>query len=228
MTMARHSLIELLSEEHKVILEFLALIDKGIQVVPSHPEDFQKLVSAFKFYLHDLHHFKEESILFPFLRGSSRLRQGGPECSYFFGQFLNSRHKEVFCQLQKTAGISGSDEFQRSDSEATFLSVPLEEHAAGHIALSLIEKFVAEASENSNRAEKHRLLELNLEYQKLMRLHVEKEEKCLFVLSENILSNSSSEDLLDLALTQNRERAEEIEKCLETLRAGRLFFGKQI
>jgi hemerythrin-like domain-containing protein len=200
--MEKHPFLTHLSSEHATIQAVLSLLQSHLNALSrERPKDWREdcliLIEALKFFLHDLHHKKEEEILFPYLQKSKRLNEGGPKCGYYFPLFLEFNPQRIV----KVPIL-----------EKSFLSVPLTEHQAGHITLSEIERSVKQEDLST-----FKVMHFGETYLKFMRLHIEKEENCLFKIADQILlDNPDDGELIEKALIEDKRQAGEIKKVKDT------------
>lgn len=162
-----------LREEHRTIL---SLIQKN------------DILAVIK-YVEEVHHPKEEKILFPKLAGHPLLNQGGPRCMYFRGLELDLQIYEGSRKLLKSFYQNkGPRPGDYTDfawlKDNSPLNIPMEEHRLGHELACAIQFLYTHPSSNLY---KDFLAPLEREYVRLLKLHIEKEDTCLFILAERIL-----------------------------------------
>lgn len=165
--------IQELRDEHQ---EILRLIDT---------RDFSALID----FVEKVHHPREELLLFPQIAALPMLKQGGPRCMYFRGLELDldiyGPAKNLLKEYQTLGGPSPepySHYAWLNDNNP--LNIPMYEHQLGH-ALALAIRFCqSTTSPKWSETLRERLQE---EYCRLLRLHIEKEETCLFVMAEKTL-----------------------------------------
>ena len=184
MNSKRGAFTQHLIEEHKIIRSLLDVLGK------QEVRELKTLIPILKFFIEDLHHKKEEELLFPALLESAPLQQGGPRCSFFFGLRLEDYGSQKL--PQKLPELRPITKYIL-DSKSP-LSIPVEEHIAGHLALELL-----------GELQDDRVLANSIShYLHLMDLHIRKEDECLFVLADNYLSPEIQNKLLDRALEINK------------------------
>lgn len=190
------SLIDLLVKEHDEILRMLRVLE----VIVSHSlnasvlVDLKDVIEYLITVVEKLHHEKEEKILFPFLNSTNALQAGGPNCSLFMQIFLEKQtFAEVF-KFAETAGISPiqiSREAQNLINANSPLTIPLKEHHAGQYLIELMKsKLISKGSlgEEDNRE----LKSFILRYIEMLRLHIRKENECLFIVARAALPHSDA------------------------------------
>lgn len=179
MTITRH-----LRDEHQSILKGLSglgvFADRLAHREKIHFGDLRVLVFAIGSFILNCHHAKEEQILFPLLAANPKLREGGPRCTYFMGL-------RIFEQAPSPQLPTGF--------EGTPLVIPVSEHRQGHDILLNIRRALDSAEGNPSDLKNLDVLSSFLQYYiRHLRLHVEKEETCLLMMAEQLLS---SQDQLD-------------------------------
>lgn len=178
--------------------------------------DLRLMVYILQNLVETCHHTKEERFLFPALAKSERLRAGGPKCTQYMGQLIT--HDLAAQILRENSDLAGRpvDAFRRTLTETgSPLRIPMEEHDAGHLCLLRVRLEVegyATAPENA-----YRLATRIRQYLRLMRLHIEKENECLFMLVDQLIDESEQRVMLQQAL--EFERTLGIEKLQEQKRA---------
>lgn len=167
-------LIATLRAEHQHILKMFS--DK---------EDIFKIIA----YLENVHHPREEQELFPLVADHPLLSQGGPLCTYFRGMELDLAPFDSVKNYLKGLYLNG---FPAPTPYASFdwlthgnpLNIPMNEHYLGH-EISDALKFLS-SSQNKERypGSFERLSE---EYEALLKAHIDKEDRCLFIMCEKLL-----------------------------------------
>lgn len=163
-----------LMNEHLLLLHMLDLLK--ILRTTNDVQGLRDILALFRVALGELHHHKEEHVLFPALLTAAPLAQGGPRCGHFMNHPLNESFGEARDAPSRFAG--------------TPLMIPIGEHRAGHRALALIER------ELLNPSGPHELYLLTTKFDTNLRLHIEKENTCLFVLADRYLPHSVQAELL--------------------------------
>lgn len=172
-----------LSLEHEAFRIFLAREEK--RSAPS------GLLPTLATILEQIHHAKEEQILFPMLFGSDALNVGGPKCMTFFTPRVlgGTGWTDSFQGLADALGPDEADDshlspFRREAFVAnSMIKIPLEDHILGARALS-------ELIQNKDLA---RYRELFPKFAALLRDHIQREEECLFELFRRSLTNEQKQ-----------------------------------
>ncbi|MFS4457895.1 hypothetical protein [Bdellovibrio sp. HCB2-146] len=154
------------------------MLDKG--------EDILKVID----FVETIHHPKEEQLLFPVIAKQVWLSQGGPLCTYYRGLQLEfdplapvRRYLRLFYEQ---SGISAPSIGEYSWlSEQSPLSIPMEEHFIGH-ELSVALRFLSNKKNSALYAEFFEIFRKL--YSDLLRVHISKEDNCLFVMCEAKMS----------------------------------------
>jgi hemerythrin-like domain-containing protein len=184
-------LIEDLTLEHKKILFLLEQVENRL---PSEknvsfwdPYAFNDVLCALELLLQE-HHRREEEILFARLAKFSRLTEGGPMCTHYMGVRIGSdpvarlenAMKETFGTFARPVLAPEMEALIEKNSP---LSIPLEEHKAGAAAMRAMKKLV-EAFLRGDTLAEISLSRLGRLYVNMLRLHIEKEDHCLFKIVE--------------------------------------------
>ena len=167
-------IIRLLRDQHQEILKLI-----------NHKERILELIR----FVEEEHHPLEENELFPFIFQQQFAQQGGPRCTYFMGLRLQMNPlDQIKMKLNEFYRLSG---FRPTPYpmpawliHQTPLSIPMEEHVLGAELAQSIE-FILSAKEFRWRQE---FLQAFYDgYARLLQLHIDKEDNCLFVMCEQKL-----------------------------------------
>lgn len=164
-------LLNNLRQQHQTIL---TMLDK--------PELAAELIH----FVEEIHHPMEEDELFPLIREQKFLHQGGPRCSHFMGMRLEldplgavRKHMNEF--FQKTDFRPAPYRALPWLTPQSPLSIPFEEHVIGaelgQCLLYLLKK------ENAGLHQEF-FPGLYADYTRLLRMHIDKEDNCLFIMCE--------------------------------------------
>ncbi len=168
-------LIDHLKKEHEAILKQLQKIEEnweGAEV----SEDLLKLGKM----LH-IHHHLEEKYLFQAIYDTQRAQEGGPNCTSFYGLYL--QEENYLKSLLKDGGFSLENEeelIRKIFTNKNPLMVPIEEHRACHTLLEKTKKEI----QDGNKVEARRNYD---KYAHILRLHIRKENECLFMMAQNLI-----------------------------------------
>lgn len=164
-----------LREQHQKILMML-----------DRPEQVEELIH----FVEEVHHPLEEIELFPFMKDKPCLSQGGPRCSLYMGMRL---------ELDPLTRVRGhlADFYRKTSFRPPHyplpewltaqnpLSIPYEEHVVGaELAKSLL--FLSKPENSTLRAEFFD--KFYDDYCRLLRMHIDKEDNCLFIICERALA----------------------------------------
>lgn len=141
-------------------------------------------------FVEGIHHPKEEQLLFPLLAQNPLLRQGGPRCMYFKGLALELQiyhNAQVALKDYLKCGGPLAPEYQDFTwlTDGNPLNIPMYEHRLGHELAHGI-RWMNEHAEGELHAKFYAVF--CQEYVRLLRLHIEKEDSCLFIMAEAMLS----------------------------------------
>lgn len=169
-----NALISDLRLQHKDILEMIA-----------RNEDILSIIN----FVEKIHHPLEEKELFPAVAANPLLREGGPLCTYFRSIDLELGPKEAPLQHLEDLYNKG---FPRPPEYPTYdwfnaqspLSIPMDEHVLSH-AIGTALHGLAEIKNSALYAEFFQ--KLSDDYISLLKLHINKEDNCLFIMCEKML-----------------------------------------
>ncbi len=172
-----------LSREHEAFQAFLAREEE--RLTPS------GALPVLAILLEQIHHAKEEQLLFPVLFGSETLNVGGPKCMTFFTPRVlgGTGWADSFQELKKTLGPDKASDsrlspFRREAFAAnSMIKIPLEDHILGARAL-------AELLQNRDPAHYR---ELFPKFAALLRDHIQREEECLFEVFRRSLTSEQKQ-----------------------------------
>lgn len=175
-----------LRREHSDLVELVLCVqDKLMRRAPSEAgEVLWKFVD-----LAEAHFLKENENLFIKAFGHSRLQNGGPFCTYYFGLFIDNRplaRVEKLMRMQQP-GFSApalAEWEQKYVSEGSALAIPVEDHHAIRTLAKQMRLHLQSEDEISWRwLEKAAIL-----LQEILKTNHEKEEHCLFPHIAQLLS----------------------------------------
>lgn len=149
-----------------------------------------ELVRDLIHFVEQEHHPLEELELFPFLRTQRCLHEGGPRCTFFMGVRLELDPLGVMQNHLKTFYTKTS--FRPKNYPVpdwltlqSPLSIPFEEHVIGaDLAQSIL--FLLEPENAHLHQEFFKLL--YDDYCRLLKMHIDKEDGCLFIMCERVLT----------------------------------------
>ncbi|MGZ3797273.1 MAG: hypothetical protein ACXVB1_12955 [Pseudobdellovibrionaceae bacterium] len=166
-----------LREEHQFILQLL--------------DEPQKTLELIRF-IEEVHHPLEEQKLFPLIAQLPWLQQGGPRCSLYMGirleydplEKIRSHLKAFYLKSAWRPRDFHSPEWLTPQNP---LSVPMEEHAISH---ELAESLTYLLSESRNKLHQDFFKVLYSDFCELLKMHIDKEDHCLFVMCEEQLKKT--------------------------------------
>lgn len=163
-----------LRDQHQSILQLLKDPHKTLDLIE---------------FVENVHHPLEETKLFPLMAQNTWLGQGGPQCSLHMGIRLEQdplgrvrSHLKAFYQAAQW-----QPEPYPTPAWLTLqcpLSIPMEEHAVGHELAESLKLLLKDPTSHLYRDFFERL---RSDYESLLRMHIDKEDHCLFVMCENHL-----------------------------------------
>lgn len=168
------ALIKDLRQQHKDILDMIARNDDILSIID---------------FVEKIHHPLEEKELFPAVAAHPLLKEGGPLCTFFRGIELELGPKEAPLQHLEDLydkGFPRPSEYPRYDwlNAQNPLSIPMDEHVISH-ALGEALHGLAENKNSALYAEFFK--KLSDDYIGLLKLHINKEDNCLFIMCEKML-----------------------------------------
>lgn len=189
--------IEHLKSEHRLFERGLALLKKlRHSSAPENArfEDIQTLLDCMGLLVGRVHHYKEEELLFPLLHETGRLSEGGPMCTLFQGLSLENDFSGRITQRRKNSYTSHelNEKMKKALNAGSPLRIPIEEHLLGHECL-----WQAKQYKNIDSSF-NKIID---DYYDLLRLHIRKEDECLFRVAEYSLSEAQEVELLREAQT---------------------------
>lgn len=206
-----------LTMEHVQIVKILDLL----QEFPFKQEEeknrgfLKSILSALQILLGGIHHEKEERILFPALHKDSALRQGGPRCGLYMTHLLLNNTGRQFVEIGKRRGYPNpemSDDLLAIREANSPLTIPLEEHHGGLTAIRLLTEMLNDDATNETD-----FIVMAIKFEQMMRLHIEKEDTCLFVLADQLIDEKMQEQLHENILAIDRRHQEDLEKVKSLL-----------
>jgi hemerythrin-like domain-containing protein len=198
-----------LENQHKTILKFLDSFDVALGAT-----DIEFLKNSLNFiesYIDHLHHGIEEEILFPEAEKTEVPKQGGAHCTKYFGLFLERRFLEETKDHMKALDHLDipkhhfEKEIEEIIKKNSPLKIPLEDHESGFYLKHMLKREI-EKYENSNDKNPSRLKKVGNTFSDMLKIHIEKEDKCLFPV---LVKRFDAESLSNMS-----KRAQELEKNL--------------
>lgn len=169
-------LLEKLRKEHQQILKMLDAKVNILEIIQ---------------FVEEVHHPLEEQDLFPRISQNPLLSQGGPLCTYFRGLELDlnpNQDSHNYLRHLYTQGLPKPPLYKTFSwlNPQNPLSLPMDEHALGHEIAEALKHLVLP---NYSTSFPNAFYKLSQYYENLLRLHIAKEDQCLFVLCERIISS---------------------------------------
>jgi hemerythrin-like domain-containing protein len=163
---------------------------------------FDEFLYFVEHYIEQNHHKKEEEILFPKIDLSPIVYQGGPYCTHFYHFHLMFQHYEQSKELMTEIKLSHelpeqSENVKKIVQNRSGLLVPLEEHWASCNLLKIFKQQIKLKAQNNH--DEIFLRKCISFYFGLMNQHTEKENKCLFVMADNLIDEASQNEMSRLS-----------------------------
>lgn len=177
--MKPHALIPVIKREHQIILKKLEEFSSNVRL-----EDLEWCMSA----IEGEHHSKEENLIFKYLLGVEKVKQGGPMCGLYFDFFQMNRPEDLLKKKNLIFQPKPNQEIFFKESHP--LQIPVSEHIATRVILAdMIEKF--------NGMDAKQVKARFSEYIELNQAHFQKEENCFFEMLGHVLSPTVFDSLLE-------------------------------
>ena len=177
-------IIQHLVDEHKDVARLISNLDQLLSESPSSWDlaHLNLLMNFIPVFVEQLHHGKEEDILFPLLAENPALNQGGPQCTFFMGMKLNRDPvNPIFDVMGRPATKHPKVMIDQILKNQSPLRIPIEEHQAGAAAIHFLKSRLQQNLVDETFA---RMLQ---NYRQLLQSHMDKENKCLFILATEAL-----------------------------------------
>lgn len=205
------AIIESLLGDHKIVQRYLPLLLKSADYVREKkalPAHFEALLRFFKVFVIEFHHRREERFLFPLIASHPKLSEGGPGCTKFMGlRLMSGMNKDIF-EKEQELGLQiykAAQELSPYLQPQNPITIPVEEHAAETVLIRWMDRELEISRTSQLSCDK---MAWALErYYDLLREHSQKEDECLFIMAQRILTKAQ----LD---TANLLGAEEKEKFM--------------
>ncbi|MBT4761090.1 MAG: hypothetical protein HOO06_05270 [Bdellovibrionaceae bacterium] len=211
-------MIQHLIEEHRKIQSLLNILKTQTYLVEDsnvhNALALKEIMHVIKILARDLHHHKEEAILFPLLDELPQLKNGGPKCTLFYGikmekNFDAKIKKALLEEPDVIAPPAWIDITKSLHDKNSPLKIPLDEHDYGYYYVNLISKEIQRYGEDPLRT--HPLIVLLLQFVDLMEFHIKKEDECLYQVALTALSSEVLCEMRGQALTLDQSKAKELE-----------------
>lgn len=190
-----------LNSEHQKISEFLVYFEKLnwkiFQGKIPKSATMEKAFHFIKIYIQNFHHSKEEDILFPAAFASGNMKNGGPECSKFFGLYLDRQFSKKFEDSKEQYHIAPhqhSPISQKIIDAGSPLAIPIDEHQSAHYAIESLKR-IWQSIDNGQTDQTKAFSRIARWYIEMLKQHIQKEEDCLFVALKINLSKEIIQDL---------------------------------
>lgn len=175
-----------LRHDHADLLEAAEALKTAVQ--ERHTVNAMEILNAF-LTIAQTHFRKEDEQLFSKVFGDSRLQNGGPFCTYYFGLFLDNRPLARVEKLMRSApdqfALPAPEEWETKYMAAgSALAIPIEDHQAIR-TLAFAMRALLQGAGAADWRWLGRACEL---LQEILKMNHEKEEHCLFPHIAQLLS----------------------------------------
>lgn len=213
--MSEKSVFEIFKDDHT---QFISVFNGGIDLLCTTRN--LKIASFLREYcsafLESYHHEAEESALFKAVAKNPKIKNGGPQCTYFYDvQMANNPLLAVYSELNiKDLVIRDEhipENFKEEFSKKLPIVIPLEEHIAGKLLLEEIYRLI---NQDGNI---DRIIKLFKQYYNIQVFHFKKEESCFFEMCANLLSPDDLKNSAQQVLEKNLSIQSKIIHLVEAL-----------
>jgi hemerythrin-like domain-containing protein len=221
--------LKMLCAEHRVIQDCLRVLAEQVSRMRSNSKiprgDISLVLNCLKFLAEDIHHAKEEEMLFPVLHGMNCLNKGGPQCTLFMGLRLEFGPTQRLLQMVRETRPEILEKLKYREATRALIDanspagIPIEEHVAASTALQCMEFLL----QDIEKPEVSKIfLNMAEAYLTVMDMHIQKEETCLFILASQLLTKAMQDELCSRASHVDRKYFElniKVMNDLERLKA---------
>jgi hemerythrin-like domain-containing protein len=182
---AEIDLISFFKNEHAVLL---SRFEKHFSLA-KFSYDWGSLYSICKSQFEENHHAKEERFIFDAVKNNSKIKSGGPLCTYFFDfHMTNPSLRRALEATMELTDLNLEPEWSPQMKGIRDLNLPLvipgEDHEAGRIILRGIENLISRESSAQIQTKIEKLFEIYIEIQKE---HFDREENCFFKMCADLI-----------------------------------------
>ena len=182
------NLIDFFKGEHAALI---VLFERHFKL-GKETKNWLPLVSVCKRLFEENHHRKEEQFIFEAIKKNSKLRSGGPLCTYFFDSHMNYPSlNRAFELTKKLTGVIFDALWTVQMKEIRELNLPLvipgEDHESGRIILRAIE-FLLFKNSSTQTIDHVKIETLFAAYLEIQKGHFDREENCFFRMCIDLIS----------------------------------------
>jgi hemerythrin-like domain-containing protein len=180
-----NDLVNFFKNEHSVLL---SRFEKHFSLAKS-SYNWKSLYSICKSQFEENHHAKEEQFIFDAVRNNSKIKSGGPLCTYFFDfHMTNPSLRRALETTKELTDLNLEPEWSPQMKEIRDLNIPLvipgEDHEAGRIILRGIENLLSRENSAQTQTKIEGLFKTYIEIQKE---HFDREENCFFIMCKQLI-----------------------------------------
>ncbi len=180
-----HALLEFFKKEHAVLSAIFEREFKLAQI----SKNWSPLLSFCKLQFENNHHEKEEKFIFEAVKNNSKIKSGGPLCTYFFdGHMMNPSLRRAIEVVKNQTGMtqepSWTSQMRDIRDKNLPLAIPGEDHEAGRIILRGVEPLLHLEPTEHTHAKIETLFKTYIEIQKV---HFDREENCFFRMCSDLI-----------------------------------------
>lgn len=213
--MSEKTVFDIFKDDHE---QFISVFNGGINLLCTtrNLKIASYLWEYCSVFLEAYHHESEESVLFKTVAKNPKIKNGGPQCTYFYDvQMTNNPLLEVYRELNISDFVIREEHipihFKEEFKNKLPIVIPLEEHIAGKLLLEEIHRLI------NTEGSVDRIIKLFKKYYNIQIFHFKKEETCFFEMCSNLLGQDDLQSAIKLVLQKNQIAAGKITHLLEAL-----------
>lgn len=182
------NLIDFFKGEHIALTTFFERDFK----IGKETKNWHPLLSVCKRLFEENHHLKEEQFIFEAIKKNSKIRSGGPLCTYFFDSHMNHPSlNRAFELTKKLTGLNFEARWSVQMKEIREKNLPLvipgEDHESGRIILRAI-AFLLFKDSSTHTINHDKIETLFAAYIDIQKDHFDREENCFFRMCIDLIS----------------------------------------
>lgn len=213
--MSEKSVFDIFKDDHA---QFISVFNGGINLLRTtrNLKIASYLWEYCRTFLEGYHHEAEESALFKVVAQNPKIKNGGPQCTYFYDvQMANNPLLAVYRELNIKDYVIRAEHipenFKEEFSNKLPIVIPLEEHIAGKLLLEEIYRLI---NQDGNM---DRIIKLFEKYYNIQIFHFKKEETCFFEMCSNLISSDELMAAAKLVLEKNLSTQSKIIYLIQAL-----------
>jgi hemerythrin-like domain-containing protein len=182
-----------LKDEHREIETVMRILrsmtDKLENELAVPSANLLDILLFFESFADAIHHAKEEDLLLPAVMRHGFPLVGGPLCTYF--RSLETIRSPLRDEIESTSALLGERPPALPDAPIPIV----EEHQLGRNLIRLMRRAAKSLASGDSDASKD-FVRHSRRYLELLTEHIDKEDRCLFVMADETLTAKEQEELL--------------------------------